>query len=250
MLDKQEDNELSVLIDNTPHDVLVSINKIVFEQLLNDKFVAYFKDFKDDMSSLYAFYISISKDLQVDKNFKTFMRFFINYIDKNDIQVTFQHGAVGYVHGPCVLSVKTLDHFVFALKKRYSKSKLSKEAKYMYQLWTWKHVVLTITKGPNSTTVCVFRDRIVKETEEMMHMEYSRTIKSITRLDEIIPGLKQKLLEDTNYLKKYMSSFLTRSTTYDWECDVMDFMHCVLGIYKYLRRLRDPEWFEDWNDPY
>jgi hypothetical protein len=258
MLYEQEDNELSVLIDNTPHDVLVSINKIVFEQLLNDKFVAYFKDFKDDMSSLYAFYISISKDLQVDKNFKTFMRFFINYIDMNDIQVTFQHGSVGYVHRPCVLSLKTLDHFVFALKKRYSKCNRNVLSRDMWDLWRWKHIVFTITSGPKQkwlNTVLVFRDRNVKETVEMMQMEYNRTMKSITRFGKTIQDLPHadeeigKILQQTHKLKKIMSQFSTIRKVYDLVNEILQFVCCIDRVYEHLWVLHYllNEYIEDQN---
>jgi hypothetical protein len=77
MSEIQESNDISAFLDNTPNDVLELMNKIAFEQLLDDKFASFFKKYKDDLSQLYAFYVSIASDLQPNKPFRTFMQFFI-----------------------------------------------------------------------------------------------------------------------------------------------------------------------------
>jgi hypothetical protein len=243
MPNKQEDNEIGVLLDNTPADVKISINKLVFEELLNDKFTAYFKDYKDDISQLYAFYISIAKDLQVKKSFKTFMRFFINYIDKNNIKVHFKRGIYG-TNGLSILSKETLTDFVDALTEAYSNREFTAETYTMSDLWRDTHLSLQIKKSDTLKKVFVFRDKIVKENEKIMKAQHDDAMKAVVEFGKTLQGIPhaddeiQRILDTSKSLKKHMSKYLSRTTIDGWRHDIHEFENDISYIYVHLENLK------------
>jgi hypothetical protein len=236
MSTRQEKNDIGTFIDNTPNDVLVMMNKMAFEQLLDDKFASFFKKYKDDLSQLYAFYVSIANDLQAQKSFRAFMQFFIKYIEKKNITVKFGHGTWKQ-REQTLLCEKTLDSFILALLEIYRDREFSKKRYCVADLWKHYHVTLGITIADSTNYIPAFWYKVVKESHKSIKLQYEdfcievtelvRRVQNIVHTDHEIQQMLERELYKLEKMTNDLSAFTQNVRSFHSVCKFEEKMEIV-----------------------
>jgi hypothetical protein len=205
-------------LKNTPIDVLELLNKQVFAVALDDMFTEYFESHEQDLSQLYAYYISISKDLRVDNTLEAFLQHFVKYIDKNNINIIFKNGYSPNNHGGfnmCQLSEDTVNDLIVALKKVYRDRKMEDDTSLYRQstLWHDVHVSFDIKTPDSRKEVLVFRNKVYKEDEKALKLKYDDTYKAFAEFAKKLDGIPHAdreiggILEQFAVLRKVMDDY-------------------------------------------
>jgi hypothetical protein len=220
----------------------VSLPKMAFETLLHERFKAYFKDHKEDMSQLYIFYRSIVKNIQVKKSFRTFLKYFIDFIEKNDIKVSFKNGFYGG-RNRRVLSHRTLEEFMDTLLEVYMYRTVDKSSFGQTTLWHETHISFDIKIYNTHNEVLVFRNKVYQEDEEMILLKYNDAVRAVTDFRVALWNIPhaddeiKRVMSRFAYIKKMMLKYSSAPEAERSRC-LFEFESSILYVYEHLQNLR------------